>query len=463
VFDERRRERGMTGALVSCHTDASSRLSEIVREEIARWAAGLRPKRIVVKPNWVMHQVDAAFPIEALVTDARLIVETVRACFELFPEVEQVTVGDCLEQRADWPLLCRQCGLAPAIPELEREFGGRLAFRDLRSTVYTSRGTELILDETAPHGDPAGYCEVQLKDQSHLEPIAADADRFSLHDHDAALTRGGHQRGDHRYLVAQSVLDADLIINLPKWKAHSKSGLTGALKNLVGINGDKSYLPHFRRGSPRWGGDEYSDEGRWLYWVQNNLYQLVRGTVAYDLLRPGWKAVKHVNNAMRRRSAAASLPADFYVVGGSWYGNQTLWRMIFDLNLVIQRCDRSGRLQPEPQRHIMAIVDGIVAGEGDGPLKATPLQTDMIFAGQDPFAIDCALAWMMGFDPDAMPMLARRGEFLGADWGRFDLSDLVVRLGGSDRRLVTCAAKFAFKPAPGWLGHIERTPEAMRA
>ena len=107
------------------------------------------------------------------------------------------------------------------------------------------------------------------------------------------------------------MLDADLIINLPKWKAHSKSGLTGALKNLVGINGDKSYLPHFRRGSPSWGGDEYSDEGRWLYWVQNNLHELVRGTVALDLLRPGWKVVKQVNNAVRRRSSTRRCPRIF--------------------------------------------------------------------------------------------------------------------------------------------------------
>ena len=452
----------MSSARVSCHTAASSRLAQIVRDELQRWAGASRPRTIVIKPNWVMHEVDPAHPISALVTDARLIVETVRACFELFPEVEHITVGDCLEQRADWPLLCRQTGLAPHIAILEREFEGRLTFRDLRSTVYTMSGDSMVVDDQAPHGDPEGYREVQLKGFSHLEPIAGDADRFSIHDHDSSLTRGGHRSGDHRYLVAQTILNADLIVNLPKWKAHSKSGMTGALKNLVGINGDKSYLPHFRRGSPSWGGDEYSDEGRWLYWLQNNLHQLVRGTVAYDVLRPGWTAVKQVNNAIRRRSGS-SLPADFYVVGGSWYGNQTLWRMIFDLNLVIQQVDRAGALHTEPQRQLVAIVDGLTAGEGDGPLKATPRHTDMSVAGGDPFAVDCALAWMMGFDPDAMPMLSRRGEFLGAEWGRFNLSELTISCDGRERRLVDCNTNFAFTPAPGWLGHIERVPEARRA
>jgi uncharacterized protein (DUF362 family) len=448
---------------VSCHTAASSRIAAIVRAELRRWAGDLRPRRIAIKPNWVMHAVEPRYPISALVTDARLVVETVRACFELFPDVERVLVGDCLEQRADWPLLCRQTGLDEQILLLEREFAGRVAFRDLRSVVYKMDGDALVVDDAAPHGDPEGYCEVQLKAESHLEPIADEADRFSIHDHDTSLTRSGHRSGDHRYLVAQSILNADLIINLPKWKAHSKSGLTGALKNLVGINGDKSYLPHFRRGSPSWGGDEYSDEGRWLYWVQNNLYQLVRGTPAYALLRPGWKAVKHVNNAIRRRSTSASLPADFYVVGGSWYGNQTLWRMIFDLNLVIQRCDRSGTLQAQPQREVVALVDGLVGGEGDGPLKASPRPTDMLFAGRDPFAIDCTLAWMMGFDIEAMPMLRMRREFLGAGWGRFEVPDLTVLVDGNPRRLIDCETNFAFAPAPGWLGHIERTPQAKRA
>jgi hypothetical protein len=453
----------MIEPLVSCHTQASARIGAVVRQELRRWAGHLAPKQVVIKPNWVMHEFDPAYPIAALVTDARVIVETVRATFEMFPAVERVTVGDCLEQRADWPRLCAQSGLSYWIKPLETQFAGRLAFRDLRSVVFTQVGEQLVEDKDAPHGDPAGYREVQLKSESHLEPIADQADKFSIHDHDTALTRGGHRRGDHRYLVCQSVLDADLVINLPKWKAHSKSGLTGALKNLVGINGDKSYLPHFRRGSPRWGGDEYSDEGRWLYWVQNNLYQLVRGTVAYDVLRPGWKVVKQVNNAVRRRSSTSSMPADFYVVGGSWHGNQTVWRMIYDLNLVLQRSDRQGRLQPSPQRDTVTIVDGLVSGEGDGPLKARPRDTNMLFAGRDPFAIDATLAWMMGFDPDAVLMLSQRHEYLGHDWGRFALNDLMVTVDGAPQRLCDSPINFSFAPAPGWRGHIERVEAAKRA
>lgn len=448
--------------MISCHSRASGRLAELIREELARGVGHLTPRRIVLKPNWVMHEMDGTFPIAALITDARVIDATVRACVALFPGAELITVGDCPEQRADWPLMCRQSGLAPMIEKLREDFGSRVEFRDLRREVYRAVEGGLVLDPDAPHGDGAGYREVQLGETSHLEPIAEQADRFSIHDHDVVLTRSGHRQGDHRYLVSQTVLDADLIINLPKWKAHSKSGLTGALKNLVGINGDKSYLPHFRRGSPRWGGDEYSDEGRWLYWLQNNLHELVKGTVAYDLLRPGWKAVKHVNNAFRRHVVQQSLPADFYAVGGSWYGNQTVWRMIFDLNLVIQCVDRQGRLHPTPQRHYFCIVDGLVAGEGDGPLKPLPRPIDFIVCGDDPFAVDMTLAWLMGFDPARIPILSERGQFLGASWGRFALDALNVTVDGVAGRLVDSAINLKFAPPPGWLGHVERSDDGPR-
>lgn len=442
--------------MVSWYGQAASRLPEIVGDELRRLAARVEPRRIVIKPNWVMHETEPAYPIAALVTDARVIDATVRACVALFPAAERITVGDCLEQRADWPLMCRQSGLSAVMETLVAAFPGQVEFRDLRKDVYRTVDDVLVLDPDAPHGDPVGYREVELQGESHLEPIADQADRFSIHDHDPATTRNCHRPGDHRYLVSQTVLDADLVINLPKWKAHSKSGVTGALKNLVGINGDKSYLPHFRRGSPRWGGDEYSDEGRWLYWVQNNVHEMVRGTLAHRWLRPGWQAVKAINNALRRRDRSRTSPADFYVVGGSWYGNQTLWRMIYDLNLVIQRVGRDGRLHPTPQREYFCIVDGLISGEGDGPLKAVARDTDVLVCGDDPFAIDTVLSWAMGFDPDKIPVLAERRQYRGVQWGRFTLNDLVVTIDGRPCPLFEMGVNFQFAPPPGWIGHIER-------
>ena len=63
--------------------------------------------------------------------------------------------------------------------------------------------------------------------------------------------------GHNDYLLSETVLSADLVVNLPKLKTHKKTGVTLALKNMVGINGDKNLLPHHSVGSIAAGGDEY--------------------------------------------------------------------------------------------------------------------------------------------------------------------------------------------------------------
>lgn len=441
--------------MTTLHTNAAARVERIVRAQLSAALAGARPRRILIKPNWVMHEVDPRWPIAAMITDSRVVDAVARGCLDQFPTAT-VLVGDCPELRASWPLMRRQSGLDAVIERLVAEYGDRIAFRDLRKEVCREVDGRLVPEDSVEHGDAAGYREVQLRATSHLEPLSSQADAFSIHDHDVNTTRQYHRPGDHRYLVCQSVLDADLIVNLPKWKAHSKAGLTGALKNLVGINGDKSYLPHFRRGSPKWGGDEYVDDGRWLYWLQNNLHLMVKGTIALDLLRPAWRIVKSIENARRRRARTRAMPADFYVVGGSWYGNQTVWRMVYDLNLVVQCVDRHGTLQPSPQRDYFCIVDGLVSGGGDGPLKATPVDTDMLICGHDPFAVDAVLAWCMGFDPDAIPLVERRHQYLGPQWGTFDWRTMRLEVDGRITALAESSINFAFEPPPGWLGHVER-------
>jgi hypothetical protein len=448
----------MTTAQVICHTDADSRVDQLVFAEMSRALGHLQPRHIVIKPNWVLHQTDGRYPISALVTDARVIAAATTAAADLFPAAT-ITVGDCPLQRADWPLLCEQSGLVPIIAQLARRFGSRVSFRDLRKEVFTYEGGRLTRSTAAPHGDPLGYREVKLGASSHLEEISDAADRFAIHDHDRRKTRANHQRGDHRYFVSQSFLDADVVINLPKWKTHSKAGLTGALKNLVGINGDKAYLPHFSKGAPSWGGDEYWDRGRWMYWTQNTLRELLRTRwwPAYQMARPLWLAFKALRRSMLRDDEGP--PPDFYVGGGSWYGNQTIWRMIYDLNLVLQCVDGDGVLHTQPQRQYWCIVDGLICGEGDGPLFPQPRKMGWLVFGADPFAVDATLAWFMGFDTTRLPIVARRDRYLGPAWGDFDLDRLMVSVDEAARPLSSFPVHHRFVPPPGWLGQVElRSP-----
>lgn len=441
-----------------CHTQCQDRVNQLVLESMEAALGGLKPQNIVLKPNWVLHESDPAFPIKALVTDSRVIEAAVDACLKLFPSAESIMVGDCPLQSCEWPKMCRQSGLERIIAKYTREAPGKVKFRDLRREVFAKDSSGFMLPSDTEHGDPMGYREVRLGARSHLEPISDQAHLFAVNDYTSSVTRSNHRRGDHRYLVSQSVLNSDLLINLPKWKAHAKSGLTCALKNLVGINGDKAYLPHFRRGAPKWGGDEYRDESRWMYWLQTTLREGLqkRSQFAFRLLKPGWELIKRarrIETKMKDRNTAGK---NFYTAGGAWHGNQTIWRMIYDLNLIIHCANREGVLCDQPQRRYFCIVDGLIAGEGNGPLEPLPRDVGWLVFGDDPFAIDASLAWFMGFAPTLMPILEKRAEYLGPDWGDFDLNKLSVTLDGKPLRLTGSDINLEFVPPPGWKHHIER-------
>jgi uncharacterized protein (DUF362 family) len=440
------------------HTGAGDRIASVVRDELARRVGQLRPRRIVLKPNWVLHETSSTFPIRALVTDPRLIEAAALSCLELFPDAESILIGDCPLQWADWPLMCHQSGLQRVVEKLGGVAKGRIQFRDLRREAFRRANGNFLEGVKGEQGDPRGYREVELGAQSHLEAISNQADLFAVSDYSATITRSNHARGSHRYLVAQSILDGDLFINLPKWKCHAKSGITAALKNVVGINGDKAYLPHFRRGAPKWGGDEYRNEDRWLYWAQGTFKAALqkRSRALYRAVRPGWEILKRMRGIETRLESREASPARFYSGSGSWHGNQTVWRMIHDLNLLIGWMDASATLQSSPVRHYVCIVDGLVSGEGNGPLEPLPRDTDWLIFGEDPFAIDAALAWFMGFDPRRIPVIEQRRQFARETWGRFDFDELEVELDGTRQRVAEAPHNFQFVPPPGWRGHIER-------
>lgn len=90
----------------------------------------------------------------------------------------------------------------------------------------------------------------------------------------------------------------------------------------------------------------------------------------------------------------------------------------------------------------IAIVDGVVAMQGNGPISGQPVRVGAIVVGDDPVATDVVAASIMGFDPDDLAYLAEAGRFLGqGDRDRIqmrgeDLARLAVML----------------QPAPGFQG-----------
>src|SRR4030095_1646955 len=76
-------------------------------------------------------------------------------------------------------------------------------------------------------GDPEGYEPVDLGDASEfarMEP--RDVALLRGADYDEEVTIHHHSAGRNEYLVARTVLTADLVINVPKIKTHKKTGVT---------------------------------------------------------------------------------------------------------------------------------------------------------------------------------------------------------------------------------------------
>jgi hypothetical protein len=98
------------------------------------------------------------------------------------------------------------------------------------------------------------------------------------------------------------------------------------------------------------------------------------------------------------------------VRSGNWHGNDTCWRMALDLARILHYADRDGVLRDAPQRRHLALVDGVVGGEGDGPLAPIPVRAGTLILADDVALADRVACRLMGYDPACLPLIRRAFE-----------------------------------------------------
>jgi len=363
--------------------------------------------RVVIKPNWVHHDSPNEKGLDALVTHTSLIKHLIDLVSVALRGAGSIIVGDAPLQSCDFQTLVKQTRIGEIVEAARRKYSGlNITVNDWRLTFF--EGSVGAQTHQADYGRLIGkdYEIIDLATDSFLEDISDYADRFRVTCYDPHLMASHHQKGKHEYLVTRDVFDADLVINLPKMKTHIKAGLTGALKNLVGINGHKEFLPHHILGSSETGGDcYYKGNGvRDLYDAASDKFWTRYGALS----GPARIAGAIVLGALWRTSRI--LTGDS-ISAGSWQGNETIWRMTLDLNHLLYFGERS-------PKQIISIVDGVIAGEGEGPLSPTPRPAGLLVAGENPAYVDAVLARLMGYNISRVPTIYhaiyhRKSQFAG--------------------------------------------------
>jgi uncharacterized protein (DUF362 family) len=193
--------------------------------------------------------------------------------------------------------------------------------------VFRRWGAEVTVGEGPGHMRDTEWALVESGLQDALDDARlsfADLNYSEL----AWVRNAGRASALRGFHFPRQVIEADLIVSMPKMKTHHWVGYTGALKNLYGV------IPGIRYG-----------------WPKNVLHY-------------------------------AGIPESIY-----------------DINASLPKT--------------IAIVDGILAMEGDGPIMGSAKPMGLVVIGTNGTAVDATLGRIMGFDPDKIGYLQLAARRLG--------------------------------------------------
>ena len=303
--------------------------------------------KVFLKPNWVASRWRKSCPhkdsIYSVITHP-VVIEAVADYVAMALKGEgEIIIGDNPSIDANFDELMSLTG----IKRLENKYDVKVSVLDLRPLVCDNLENygkkDLMVSQL---GDPNGKIEINLGKESMLYGI--DPTRFRGVFDQREETIKSHTGENQLYTFAKSLYDANVYISIPKMKTHQKVGVTLNLKGLVGSISNKNQLVHWQVGYPEIHGDEYPNKESWE-----------AGQVA---------KVKH---------------------RGSWPGNDTIWRMVVDLYKIMRK----------KERKYLSIVDGIIAGEGQGPFCTNSKNANTLIVGEDLLYVDLVTTRYMGLNP----------------------------------------------------------------
>ena len=328
--------------------DVKSSLSELMSKLGYDFSDFIKPGMTVfIKPNWVASRWRESAPhvdtLYSVITHPTVIEAVADRVAIALGGKGKIIIGDNPSIDADFEELMQFTG----IRNLLTKYDVPCEILDLRPLVCKD-----LKDYGKKHkmasqpGDPRGTVQVNLGRKSLLYGVDSTLFRGVFDEREDTVA--SHTRETQLYTFSRSLYDADVYISIPKLKTHHKTGVTLNLKGLVGSITEKNQLVHWRMGTPETGGDEYPD-------------------------RESYEAAKTAKVTHR----------------GAHPGNDTIWRMVVDLYQSMLK----------KERKYFSVVDGIIAGEGEGPFCPHSKQANTLIAGDNLLAVDVVATRLMGLDP----------------------------------------------------------------
>jgi len=420
-------------------------------------------ERIVIKPNFVLSSHAEGGNLFSIITHPSMIRAIIDYTFKALNGEGEIIIADAPQMDCNFEQLLEKTGLY-SIQELywkKKRF--KIEILDLRDFWLDSGRNEaaaFVGRRRTLTGDHLGSVVINLGRRSEFYTLK-NSQNFYGADYNREETICHHSGEVQKYMVSRTILNADVVIMVPKLKVHKKVGVTLGGKGLVGINTNKNYLVHYTLGTPSSGGDQFPDE--FLNFKENFIVKTQRALSDLLLARrnrvldAGYVGIRHIYRNFFKGVFGEVDKNKRILDGGNWYGNDSAWRMVSDLMKIIMYADRDGGLRDIPQRRIFTVIDGIIGGERNGPLVPMEKKSGVVIAGLNPLATDIVGTRMMGFDWRKLKYIVSLLENKQFEFYLDDVRQISVLSNIPEWQDIFDGnnSLLAFAPHPGWVGHIE--------
>lgn len=344
---------------------------------------------VLLKPNFVIDT-NTKGGLECLVTQPSVIAAVMDYVLIALQNKGKIILGDAPIQECKFDKLMEESGINHLLSFYQSHVSKSV---EIKLSDFRAVKSE-IKDGIYHYSNNTVTCKtVDLGTDSEFSQYSKEKlENLRITNYDPQILKEHHSLEKHEYCINAEVLSADVIINMPKPKTHRKAGVTIALKNMVGINARKEYLPHHTNGSVSESGDEYLHPNVW----KKAKDKLLDKKNHYTQTTEEFAKAKFIGYVIRGCSLMQKITQRDKFYEGSWYGNDTISRTLIDLNKILFYADKNGILQQSQQRKYLIVADMIVSGEKEGPIEPSPKNVGMIAMGENPVCFDETIATIMG-------------------------------------------------------------------